>query len=98
GGRLHERIQQHAKAGDTSAKLLAPSPDSALGLNNLAYLYAEHLNQLDKAYQLAQKARELQPENGLVADTLGWILYKRGNYQQALALLQESVSKMPENP
>ena len=98
GALLYERIKEYAKARDTYEKLLALSPDSALGLNNLAYLYAEHLNQLDKAYQLAQKARELQPENGLVADTLGWILYKRGNYQQALALLQESVSKMPENP
>ena len=98
GALLYEQIKEYAKARDAYEKLLALSPDSVPGLNNLAYLYAEHLNQLDKAYELAQKARTLQPENGLVADTLGWILYKRGNYQQALALIQESASKSPENP
>ena len=29
-------------------------------LNNLAYLYTERLNDLDKAYELARKARDLQ--------------------------------------
>ena len=32
------------------------------------------------------------------ADTLGWILYKRGDYQQALSILQESAGKFPDNP
>jgi len=30
-------------------------------------------------------------------DTLGWILYKRGDYQGALVLLQESADKLPDN-
>ena len=33
---------------------------SISALNNLAYLYAERLNDLDKAYDLARKARDLQ--------------------------------------
>jgi len=48
--------------------------------------------------QLAQMAKEEAPAEPQVSDTLGWILYKRGIYQRALALLQESAAKLPENP
>jgi Flp pilus assembly protein TadD len=61
-------------------------------------LYAERLNELDKAHDLAQKARALQPGDAAIADTLGWILYKRGDYKQALALLQESAQNLPNDP
>jgi tetratricopeptide (TPR) repeat protein len=69
-----------------------------LALNNLAYLYAEKLNQVDQGYHLAQKAHNLEPSNVRVADTLGWILYKRGDYQEALAFITESATKYPDNP
>ena len=91
-------MKDDAKARDTYEKLLALRPDSVMVLNNLAVLYSERLNRADRAYELAQKARTLAPGDGSVADTLGWILYKRGDYQQALTLLQESVSKLPERP
>ena len=29
---------------------------------------------------------------------LGWVLYKRGDYQQALPILQESAGKATDNP
>jgi tetratricopeptide (TPR) repeat protein len=66
--------------------------------NNLAYLYSERLNQLDKAYELARKARTGVPANAGIADTLGWILYKRGDYQQALELLQQAAAGLPGIP
>jgi predicted Zn-dependent protease len=33
-----------------------------------------------------------------VSDTLAWVLYKRGIYQRAVALLEDSASKLPDNP
>ena len=32
-----------------------------------------------------------------MSDTLGWLLYKRAIYQQALNLLKESAAKLPDN-
>ncbi|HST29293.1 MAG TPA: tetratricopeptide repeat protein [Chthoniobacterales bacterium] len=95
---MYERLKDYGAAREFYEKLLAVNGDSVLSLNNLAYLYAEKMNDLNKAYELAQKARSLQPANGMVADTFGWILYKRGDYQQALASLQDSVAKFPDNP
>ena len=94
----YEKMDEFAKARDAYEKLLSAKPDVPPVLNNLAYLYAERLNELDKARDLAQKARALQPGDGAIADTLGWILYKRGDYKQALALLQESAEDLPNNP
>jgi len=95
---VYDRMKDYSKARDAYEKLLAIQPNFVPALNNLAYLYAEWLNDLNKAYDLARKAHELQPEDAAANDTLGWVLYKRGDYQQALPVLQESAGKAPDNP
>ena len=95
---VYDRMKDYPKAGDTYEKLLATQPNFVPALNNLAYLYTEHLNNLDKAYELASKARQLQGQDASVGDTFGWVLYKRGDYQQALPILQESAQKAADNP
>jgi tetratricopeptide (TPR) repeat protein len=95
---IFERINDFPKAREAYLKLLAVKPDSVHALNNLAYLYAERLGEPDKAYDLAQRARALEPASPAVADTLGWIFYQRGEYKQALELIKESALKLPGNP
>ena len=95
---IYERMRDYPKERDVYEKLLAINPNFVVALNNLAYLYTEQLPDLDKAYDLARKAHELQPEDAAAADTLGWIVYKRGDYQQALPILQDSAEKSPDNP
>jgi len=79
-------------------KLLAVAPDNGVALNNLACVYADHLNQLDKAYPLARRASEIDPSDPYIADTLGWILYRRGDYTPALIALRESAAKLDSVP
>ena len=95
-GEIYEKQKDPLKARDAYEKLLAKNPEFVPALNNLAYLYADKLNNVDKAYELAQKARKLRSDPS-VADTLGWVLYKKGDYQQAQTLLQESAGKLPQN-
>src|SRR5438552_6425846 len=95
---VYDRIKDFPKARDAYEKLLSTKPNFVPALNNLAYLYTERLNNLDKAYDLARKARELLGQDAAVGDTFGWVLYKRGDYQQALPILQESAGKAADNP
>jgi tetratricopeptide (TPR) repeat protein len=95
---VYEKMKDYPKACDAYEKLLTTAPNFVPALNDLAYLYTEHLNDLDKAYDLASKAHGLLGQDASVGDTLGWILYKRGDYQQALQLLQESAQKAGDNP
>ena len=95
---IHEQKGDIPKAVQAYEQALALNPRSALTGNNLAYLYSEHGGDKEKALQLAQMAKEEAPAEPRVSGTLGWILYKRGVYQRALALLKESAAKLPESP
>ena len=86
-----------AAARDAYEKVLTMQPRSGAALNNLAYLYAEDFKDYDRAYELAQRAREVMPADGSVADTLGWIAYRRKDYAWASTLLQEAANKLSDN-
>jgi tetratricopeptide (TPR) repeat protein len=94
-GLIQEQLKNFAAARDAYE---AVAPNSPLALNNLAVLYSTQLGQLDKAYDLARKAREAVPNEPSIADTLGWIMFKKSDYGNALRLLQESAGKLPDLP
>jgi tetratricopeptide (TPR) repeat protein len=66
--------------------------------NNLAWMYAERGGNLDVALQLAQTARRNLPNAPAVADTLGWVYFKKQQYDMAIRELADAVAKDPENP
>jgi len=94
---IQERLKHFEAARDAYEKVLTVAPNVPLALNNLAVLYSEHFGQLDKAYDLATKAKEAANDPH-IADTLGWISFKRGDYSGALPLLQDSAAKLPALP
>ena len=48
--------------------------------------------------RFAQDARAQQSDNPHIADTLGWIYYKKNAYLKATSLLHEAAEKLSENP
>ena len=94
-GVIHDQEGNYPAAREAYEKLLALNPRSVVALNNLAYLHAERLNELDKGQELAQRARQLAPNDPHNADTLGWILHRKRQYPWALSLLQEAAEKLP---
>lgn len=74
-------------------------PRSTVIANNLASLLSEHGQEpdsLDRAYAIASRFRNSEVPQFL--DTLGWILYLRGEYAEALPLLQTAANDLPEVP
>ncbi len=63
--------------------------------NNLAWMYAERGGNLDMALQLAQTARRNLPNAPAVADTLGWVYYKKQQYDMAIRELADAVEQGP---
>lgn len=95
---LYERMNVYDKARDAYEEVLSIDPGSVPALNNLANLYVDRLNNLDRAYELARKAHDLRANDPAISDTLGWVLFKRGEYRQALPVLQASAERLPNNP
>jgi Flp pilus assembly protein TadD len=74
------------------------APKNALAANNLASNLSDHGGNLDEALKFAQKAREIDPEDPSVGDTLGWIYYKKGLIDSAYPLISDAARKLPKNP
>jgi Flp pilus assembly protein TadD len=91
-GKVRERQGNHEAALEEFKKVVNEDGNNAEALNNLAYLLAEYGNQPDEALKHAQKARELAPDNPEYADTLGWILYRKGLYSSAIIQLGRAAS------
>lgn len=98
-GSLYEAYGDTDKAVEHYEKAIAIDPNLAPAKNNMAYILAESETNLDRALDLAQEAKRLLPDNGHVADTLGWVLYKKGVPQAALGYLKEAESLFrPDDP
>ena len=97
-GIIQESLKNYPAARDAYEKVLAVNPAFPAALNNLAYLYSQHFNQLDKAAQLAEQVRRMYPADPSVADTLGWIYYRKADYPRALALLTQAAAAAPSEP
>src|SRR5690349_9805021 len=94
---IEQQLKHFPEARDAYEKVINAAPNSALALNNLAALYSEQLGQIDKAYDLAKRARDATPNEAHIADTLGWITFKKGDYRNALPLLKESAARLPDS-
>jgi len=91
-GNLEEIKGNHAAAIEHFQKAVDAQPTNSQALNNLAYLLADYANRPDDALKYATQAQELAPDNPDYADTMGWILYKKGLYPSALQQLERASS------
>ncbi len=77
-------------------RVLAAEPDNFLALNNLAWEYFVRGDA--RAEATAKRALEQSPENGSVADTLGWIQVSAGNLEEGIPTLRKAVEYSKGNP
>jgi tetratricopeptide (TPR) repeat protein len=90
-GAAHERNGDSAQAERCFEKALAISPSFAEAQNYLGYMWVEQGRNLDKAFDLIQKAVDAEPENAAFLDSLGWALFKLGKPAEALKHIEKAV-------
>jgi tetratricopeptide (TPR) repeat protein len=94
-GTIQESLKNYPAARATYEKLLTVDPKFAAALNNLAYLYSEQFNEIDKALKLAEQAQQMYPTDPSIADTFAWLLCRKGDYARALPLLTKAAAAAP---
>jgi tetratricopeptide (TPR) repeat protein len=91
-----ERLGQIDLLEKRFRQLIKMRPDSPQGYNALGYSLAERNTRLDEAAQLIDKALELAPEDYYILDSKGWVLFRRGEHEQALSYLQRAYALKAE--
>lgn len=79
-------------------KVIKIRPEEGAALNNLAYIKAEEGTDLDQALSLAQRAKQVYPQDPNIADTLGWVYIRKNLSEDAIRVYREIVGKNPTNP
>lgn len=98
-GTLMEQSGNKTEAMKAYSRVLEIRPGFAPAANNLAWLIAKSEQpDLGEAMRLALMAKEAYPEDPHIADTLGYIHYKRGSYQLALTQFTQAIEKRPDMP
>ena len=92
---IEERRGNTAGAVSAYRRALARAPENALLQNNLAYLLSADPATRDEAAMLAEKALAAAPGNPAITDTLGWILFQKGDLGRAEQLLSQAAKAAP---
>ncbi|MEI7695901.1 MAG: tetratricopeptide repeat protein [Chlorobium sp.] len=86
----YDKLGQYSKCIRLYESILRVEPENILMMNNLAYILAVQGKSLPRARELAMKAATREPANASYLDTLGWVLFKMGMYEQSREQLEKA--------
>lgn len=93
-----ERAQQWERAEKDLLTALELEPDQPYVLNYLGYSWVDKGMHLEQAKAMIEKAVDLRPRDGYIVDSLGWVLYRLGEYDEAAGQLERAVELRPQDP
>jgi len=76
--------------------ILKTEPDNAHALNALGFTLADQTDRFEEAYAYLKRAIEIMPEDPAIIDSLGWVYYRMGNYEEAIRLLRTALSRFDD--
>jgi tetratricopeptide (TPR) repeat protein len=97
-GEAHDRAGDRDRALTQMRAVLEVKPDHPEALNYLGYAYAERGERLDEAERMIREALRQEPANAAFLDSLGWVLFKKGDLAGAVELLEQAVARAGADP
>lgn len=97
-GIANERAGNWPAAEADFREALKLEPGQPLVLNYLGYSMVEKHEDLDEALAMIQQASKQQPDDGYITDSVGWVLYRLGRYQEAVKPMLRAVELTPDDP
>jgi Flp pilus assembly protein TadD len=96
-GMILQKQNRGAEARKKYEQVLEIDPNAGVAANNLAWMLAEQGEDLDRALVLANKAAGVRPGDPQVADTIGWIYYRKQLPTLAVPRFERAVEIDPKN-
>ncbi len=94
---FQDKAGQEREAVRSFETLLKVRPEDASLLNALGYSLADHNQKLPRAEMLIRKALEASPDNPAFLDSLGWVLFRRGDIPGAIPHLERAYRIFPDS-
>ncbi|MDD3554289.1 MAG: tetratricopeptide repeat protein [Deltaproteobacteria bacterium] len=95
---LLDKKGQKQEALSLAKRLLEIDSKNAMAMNYIGYSYAESGVNLDEAEKLIKNAIALEPDDGYITDSLGWVYFKKKEFDQALVNLERAHELIPDDP
>lgn len=95
-GLVYENMGDIAAAEADFRAILVQEPENASALNALGYTLADRTDRYDEAFTLIRQALDLRPEDAVIIDSYGWVLYRLGRTEAALEHLQQAYALMED--
>jgi len=93
---LAEKIERVDVLESSLRKLIEIRPENAHAYNALGYSLADRNQRLAEAQELIEKALKLAPDDFFIIDSMGWVLYRRGQLKDSLAYLRRAYAGRPD--
>jgi Tfp pilus assembly protein PilF len=93
---IYDQAKMQDQAVEQMRQVSALNPKNAAALNYVGYTWAERGVRLEEAEGLIRQAVALKPQDGFIRDSLGWVLYQKGDYPGAVREL-EAAARMSDN-
>lgn len=91
-----EKLDKLDVLEDDLRKILVDHPDDANALNALGYTLADRTTRYVEAEEYLKRALELAPDEAVIIDSYGWLLYRLGRLEEAEAYLRKAYQRLPE--
>jgi tetratricopeptide (TPR) repeat protein len=95
-GLAWEKRDQIDRAEADLRRILVTEPDNTAVLNALGYTLADRTTRYQEALQLIDRARAASPDEAAIIDSYGWVLYRLGKVEEALAQLRRAFTLMKD--
>lgn len=96
-GISYEQDGEWDKAEKNFKKALELSQNHYLVLNYLGYSWIKQGKNVDEAFSMIVDAYNQAPNDGNIADSLGWALYRLGLYDKAVVYMERASELEPAN-
>ena len=90
------RMDKLEEAIDAYRLAVKKWPDNAIVLNALGYTLADRTEEYKEAEKLIRKALKLDPDSAAIIDSYGWVLYRTGDYEEALVELERAYVQLED--
>ncbi len=93
-----ERKGDWQRAVETMRGVLDANPASAAAMNFIGYTLADRGGDLDEAERLVLRALDARPDAAAFLDSMGWVAFRKGQYERAVEYLEKATADAPDEP